>query len=111
MDTKSEESGREDVKVEVSCTCPFCEREIPPECIEIKVKEDSTVYEICYNARDNGMLDDPRITFDTDADQTQDSSLPSCGFEFRKELITPRDPGCPALPQVCGNCKWYSVQN
>lgn len=40
MDTESRESGREDAKVEVSCTCPFCEREIPPECIEVKVKED-----------------------------------------------------------------------
>lgn len=31
----------EEERVEVNCTCPYCEREIPPECIEIKVKEDS----------------------------------------------------------------------
>lgn len=39
MDTQSREPGREDAEVEVSCTCPWCEREIPPECIEVKVKE------------------------------------------------------------------------
>jgi hypothetical protein len=63
------------------------------------------MYEICYNAKEAGNVNDPRITFNTDA---FDAKCPC--FEMRKELTTPREPGSPAFPAVCGNCKWYSVQ-
>ena len=59
--------------------------------------------EICQNARNNGMLDDPRVTFDNKVDLLKFD----CGFFLREELITP---GQPNFPRVCGNCKWYSVQ-
>ena len=47
MATEGREPSGEDVEVEASCTCPFCEREIPSECIEVvvhhipKIKEET----------------------------------------------------------------------
>ena len=52
--------------------------------------------QICDNARRNGKLEDPRITFDTEG--TSD-----CGFK-------PKNPEYRGLPKVCGNCKNYTVQ-
>ena len=60
--------------------------------------------EICQNARDNGMLDDPRVTFNSLVDLLKTD----CGFSLRAELIFPNLDY--QFPQVCGNCKWYSVQ-
>jgi len=62
-----------------------------------------TYYEICYNARKVGMIDDLRVNFDTPVDGCK-------GFKMRKELTTPKQPGSPAFPTVCGNCQHYSVQ-
>lgn len=51
--------------------------------------------EICYNARETGMIDDPRVTWD--------SPIPPCKHYEPKH-------NCPQEAKVCGNCKWYSVQ-
>lgn len=51
--------------------------------------------EICQNASENGMIDDPRTGYDC--------IETSCGFEFKEGL------DC-NFPKVCGNCKNYSVQ-
>ena len=51
--------------------------------------------EICYNAREAGMIDDPRTTFDM--------PIGAC------KHYGPRHK-CPQEPRVCGNCTWYSVQ-
>ena len=62
------------------------------------------LYEICYNDRKMGMIDDPRTNFDTPVGDCK-------GFQMRKELPTPKQPGSPAFPIVCGNCRYYSVQS
>jgi len=62
------------------------------------------MHEICYNARNAGVIDDPRVDFDTPANDCK-------GFNMRKELTTPKQPGSPAFPMVCGNCQYYSVQS
>ena len=41
MDAKEAEQSRLYAKIEVIYICPYCEREIPPECIEVKEKEES----------------------------------------------------------------------
>jgi len=56
--------------------------------------------EICQMARDNGMLDDPRVTYDSPGNEL-------CGFrsKFPKDSLETT-----LFPKVCGNCSWYSVQ-
>lgn len=56
--------------------------------------------QICVNARENGMLDDPRITFDTEPDHC-DCYQYKFGTDDTIEAT---------LPKVCGNCVHYSVQ-
>jgi hypothetical protein len=59
-------------------------------------------HEICYYASKNGMINDPRISYDFKISGIINEG---CGFQLRDEL---KD--CPEIPKVCGNCKWYSVQ-
>jgi len=52
--------------------------------------------EICYNAKEAGMIDDPRTSYN--------NPVRGC------KLYKPRHK-FPKQPKVCGNCKWYSVQD
>jgi len=76
--------------------------------IEAMRQQRSELREICYNAREAGLTEfDPGITFNADAGYWGEKCP---GFAMRKELITPKQPGSPAFPAVCGNCRWYSIQ-
>lgn len=55
--------------------------------------------QVCINARDNGMLNDPRITFDSEP------PTENCGFKYKNNFVKRHN-----FPKVCGNCKDYSVQ-
>lgn len=59
------------------------------------------MFEICRNAKNNGMEDDPGITYNYEPDLQEKD----CGFSMREELINENF----VFPTVCGNCKWYSV--
>lgn len=57
--------------------------------------------EICYNARELGMIDESKIEF----------SSPACKGYVREVWPSfSRILAKPLFPMVCGNCKWYSVQ-
>ncbi len=55
------------------------------------------ITEMCYNARETGMLDDPRTNFNTPID--------GCPKYLPKHLLD-KIP----IPRVCGNCEWYCLQ-
>lgn len=55
--------------------------------------------QICYNAREAGLIDDPRIEYYS---QPCHLFYPKDCFATVEELRR--------MPDVCGNCKWYSVQ-
>lgn len=51
--------------------------------------------QICYNAKETGMIDDPRVVWDT--------PTPPCKHYKPKHNY-------PQEVEVCGNCNWYTVQ-
>lgn len=66
------------------------------------IKESDCV-QICYNAEEAGLIGDPRVGYN--------GRPATCSvYALRMELGTPKEPGSPAFPAVCGNCRWYSVQ-
>jgi hypothetical protein len=56
------------------------------------------LYQICMNARSNGMIEDPRTVYNAQVN----SYLVDCGFRPK--------PRTGKLIKCCGNCVYYSVQ-